>query len=134
MSPVVGLSLDEAVEFTELEDGAYPVTISEFSEVKKGGKSSYITATLIIADGHERAGARCWQNLPINGRGAGIFVNFLNAATGDEMTVAQYKEDGLEVDTDDLIGSELTAIIKQEEYPEGSGTMRAQVKQILPAS
>lgn len=130
--PVVGLSLEEAVVFTELEDGSYPCTVLEFSEVIKGPKSNYLKVTMAVSEGHENAGAHCWTNLMIDGKGAGIFVNFLNAAMGEKYTIEEYRDEGIEVDTDDMVGAEVTVIIKQVEYPEDSGEMRAQVKQILP--
>ncbi len=133
MSPRLKLTLDDAVDFTPLEDGEYPVSVLEFSETRKGEKSSYITVTLEVAEDHDAKGRRLWSNLPLDGKGAGIFVNFINACLGTSYTIEEYRDEGLEVDTEDLEGAELVAIVKQEEYPEGSGEMRAQVKQLLPA-
>lgn len=129
MSPKLNLNLQDAVDFTPLDDGEYPVVVAEFSDVQTGPKSNYITATLEVEEGHENAGRRLWMNLPIMGKGAGIFVDFINKCTGENYKVSDLDE--LEIDTDELVGSTLTAIVKQEEYPEGSGDMRAQLQSIL---
>ncbi len=105
--------------------------VTEFSDIKSGAKSRYITVTMAVEDGHERAGALCWQNLMVEGKGAGIFLDFLEKCTGEQYDLEEYKEEGLDLDTDELIGTELTVVIKQHEYPEGSGEMKAQVHKIL---
>lgn len=129
--PELNINLSEAVEFAELEDGTYPCTVTAISEVKQGAKSSYITAEMSVNEGEERAGARCWQNLPVDGKGAGIFINFINAALGTEYAVSDLRDEGFSLDTDDLIGCEVNVVIKQHEYPEGSGEMKAQVHKVL---
>ena len=127
--PRISLKLNEAVSFAPLEDGDYPVDVTEFSEVKQGAKASYIAVTLEVEEGHENAGAKLWTNLMVDGKAAGMFVDFINRCKGTDYDVADL--DDLDIDTDELIGSELTAIVKQEEYPEGSGEMRAQCKSLL---
>jgi len=129
--PELNINLSDAIEFIELEDGTYPCTVTEISEVKHGEKSSYVTATLVVNEGEERAGARCWQNLPIDGKGAGILITFINAALGTDYSVSDLRDEGFSVDTDELIGCEVNVVIKQHEYPEGSGEMKAQVHKVL---
>lgn len=127
--PRINLKLQDAVAFTTLEDGDYPVTVTEFSDVQSGPKSSYVVVTMQVDDGHENAGSLLWSNLMIDGKGAGMFVDFINRCQDTDYDVSDL--DDLDIDTDELIGSELTAIVKQKEYPEGSGEMKAEVKSIL---
>lgn len=128
--PELNLNLTEAESLKPVEDGTYPATVFGFSEVQQGPKARYITATLQISEGPSE-GRKFYTNLPIEGKGAGIFVDFINKVSGSEYDVDDY--DSLSVDTDDLIGAPCGLVLKQEEYPEGSGDMRSQVKKILRA-
>jgi len=131
MSPVLNLNLSEAQDFTPLPDDHYPVTVAEISEVKQGSKSQYVTVTFEVEAGHEFEGRRAWTNLMVNGKAAGMFVDFINKVLGTDYTIEEYRDSGIEIDTDDLVGGEIVIVTKQEEYPEGSGTFSASVKQVL---
>lgn len=128
--PELRLNLTEAVSLKPVEDGTYPGEIVGFGEVKQGGKAKYIPAILQISEG-EHEGRKFYQNLPVEGKGAGIMVDFINKATGSSFDVDDHE--ALDVDTDDLIGCAVGMVIKQEEYPEGSGDFRSQIKRVLAA-
>lgn len=127
--PRVNLSVKEAQSFAPIPDGTYPAEVTDFSDVQQGPKSSYITAELTINDG-EHSGRKMFTNLPLEGKGAGITANFIAKCTGNEVEVGEDAED-LDFDTDDLIGSQVQIVIKNEEYPEGSGDFRPNVKRVL---
>jgi hypothetical protein len=128
--PALKLNLTEAESLKPVEDGTYPGTVIEISGVKKGPKASYVSATIEVSEGLEKP-RKFYTNLPIEGKGAGIFVDFINKALDEEFDVDDL--DDLEVDVDDLIGAEVGVVLKQEEYPEGSGDFRSQIKRILPS-
>lgn len=128
--PRVSIDLTEAQSNKPIPDGVYPVRVDEFSDVQTGPKAQYITATLTVSEG-EHEGRKFFVNLPIAGKGAGILADFVSKCTGEDIDVDQLSE--MDLDTDDLIGSELAVSTKQEEYPLGSGEMRASVKKVMAA-
>ena len=127
--PELTLNLTEAESLKPIPDGTYPGVVHAFGDVTAGPKAKYISAILKISD--ERVLATPAKALPIEGKGAGIFVDFINKITGNNYDVDDHE--ALEVDTDDLIGSPCGMVLKQEEYPEGSGDFRSQVKRTLKA-
>ena len=128
--PELTLNLSEAESLKPIPDGTYPAIVKGFSDVQAGPKAKYISAILEISEG-DFEGRKFYNNLPIEGKGAGIFVDFINKVTGSEYDVDDHE--ALEVDTDDLIGAPCGIVLKQEEYPEGSGDFRSQVKRVLRA-
>lgn len=128
--PRVSIDLREAQSMKPVPDATYPVTVTEFSEVQSGPKAKYISATLTVSEG-EYEGRKFYTNLPIEGKGAGILADFVSKCTGEDIDVDDLEE--MDLDTDDLVGSELAIITKQSEYPEGSGEMRSEIKKILRA-
>lgn len=128
--PELTLNLTEAESLKPIPDGTYPGVVHAFGDVTAGPKAKYISAILKISEG-EHEGRKFYVNLPIEGKGAGIFVDFINKITGNNYDVDDHE--ALEVDTDDLIGSPCGMVLKQEEYPEGSGDFRSQVKRTLKA-
>jgi hypothetical protein len=128
--PELRLNLTEAESLKPVADGTYPGEIVGFGQVTQGPKAKYIGAIIKISEG-EHEGRKFYLNLPVEGKGAGIMVDFINKATGSTFDVDDH--DALDVDTDDLIGCPVGMVIKQEEYPEGSGDFRSQIKRILAA-
>lgn len=128
--PELKLNLSEAQSLKPIPDDTYPGVVKDFSGIESGPKAKYITATLEISEG-EFAGRKFYNNLPIEGKGAGIFVDFINKCLDTDYDVDDLEE--LDLDTDDLLGAEVGMVIKQEEYPEGSGDFRSQIKRILKA-
>lgn len=128
--PRVTLNLSEAQSRKPIPDAVYPLTIKEFSKVQQGPKARYITVTTEISEG-EHVGRKFYDNLPVEGQGAGIFCDFLSKVTGQEINVDDLEE--LDVDTDDLVGSPIGAVVKAREYPEGSGEFRSEVRNWVKA-
>lgn len=130
--PRVTLNLSEAQSRKPIPEGTYTVKILEFSGPHKGPKAQYLTVVTEVTDGaKEGVGRKFYDNLPIEGQGAGIFADFLSKATGDDIDVDNLDE--TDVDTDDLIGIELGANVKNKEYPEGSGEFQSQITKFLKA-
>jgi hypothetical protein len=128
--PRVTIDFSDAVSRKPIPDDTYPVKIAEFTGPHKGPKAPYLTAVLEITEG-DHAGRKFFHNMPIAGAGAGMFADFLSKATGQEVNVDDL--DKIDVDTDDLVGVELASVIKQEEYPEGSGEFSSKISKILKA-
>lgn len=128
--PRLTLDLSEAVSIKPAEDGTYPCAVKEIGLVQQGAKASFVQVTLVVTDGDEE-GHHFFTNLMVNGKAAGMFINFINAVTGSNHEVDDL--DDLDIDTDDLIGGTCGVVNKQKEYPEGSGEFRDEVKKVLPA-
>lgn len=125
--PRLKVDTSEAVRREALPDDTYPCTVMSISDPKQGAKASYVTIVFEVEDGHEFGKRQIWHNVPIDGKGAGIFEDFYEKVTGED-----FPEDG-DVDTDDLIGAEILVVTKQEEYPEGSGEFQNRVSKLLRA-
>jgi hypothetical protein len=123
--PSINLNLSEAESLKPIEEGAYPATVMEVGEVTEGPKAHYVPVKVAISEG-ENEGRNFYVNLPIEGKGAGIFVDFINKCLDLDYDVDDMED--LAFDTDELIGAELTINIKNEEYPKGSGDIRSGVK------
>lgn len=126
--PELKLNLTEAESLKPIDDGTYPAVVAAFSEVQQGPKAQYVMATLVISEG-DHEGRKFYTNLPVEGKGAGIFVDFINKVTGSDFDVDDHE--ALEVNTDDLVGAPCGILLKQEEYPKGSGDFRSGVKKVL---
>ncbi len=129
--PSINLNLTEAESLKPIEEGAYPATVMEVGEVTQGPKAQYVAVKIAIADG-EYEGRTFYNNLPIEGKGAGIFVDFINKVLGMDYDVDDMED--LAFDTDELIGGELIINIKNEEYPKGSGDIRSGIKSTARAA
>lgn len=128
--PRLQLDLSEAQSLKPIPEGIYPMVVEEFSEVREGPKAKYIEARLEISEG-DYSGRTFYQNLPIHGKGAGIFVDFINKCSGSEFDIDDLAE--LDIDTDDYVGAEVGGVVKDEEYPEGSGDFRSKIQRIVSA-
>lgn len=127
------LNLSDATSRSPVPDDTYPAEIFEISDVKKGPKASYVAVGFKLTEG-DYAGRKFWSNFMVDGAAAGMFVDLINKATGSNYSVDELRDEGLEIDAEDLIGSAVGLVMKQEEYPEGSGDMRSQIKTVLAAS
>lgn len=123
--PRVTLNLKDAQSRKPIPDDTYLLDIKAFSKLQSGPKAHYLTVTTEIAEG-EFAGRKFFDNLPVEGPGAAIFCDFLSKATGNEYNVDELDE--LDLDTDEIIGLQIAAVVKAEEYPEGSGEFNSKVK------
>jgi hypothetical protein len=126
------LNLSEATDFSPLPDDTYPATLSDLGEPQKGPKATYVRATFTISEG-EFAGRKFFSNYMLDGAAAGMFVDLINKLTGSNYTIEEFRQEGLEVDPADLIDAPCAIVLKQSEYPEGSGEMRSEVKSVLAA-
>lgn len=129
--PRVNLDLKDAESLKPIPEDSYPATVLECGNLTEGPKAHYIPVKVQISEG-EHEGRNFYVNLPIEGKGAGIFVNFINKVLGLDYDVDDMED--LAFDTDELIGGELIVITKNEEYPEGSGDIRSGVKSIARAA
>lgn len=125
--PKIRVDTREAESLKPIPEGPYPARVVEIGEVTEGPKAHYIPVQLEITEG-DHEGRKFYQNLPIEGKGAGILVDFINKATGSDHDVDELDE--LDFDTDDLHGAEVIINIKNEEYPKGSGDIRSGIKSI----
>lgn len=128
MSPRINIELSEATSFKPVPDDVYLCQVQQIGSVQHGPKASYVEVRLEIDEG-ELAGRVLFTNLMVNGAAAGMFVDFVNTVTGSDHDVDELED--LDIDTDDLIGAACGVVTKQEEYPEGSGDFRSQVKKVL---
>lgn len=129
--PSINLNLTEAESLKPIEEGAYPATVLEVGEVTQGPKAQYVSVKVAISDG-EYEGRNFYNNLPIEGKGAGIFIDFINKVLGMDYDVDDMED--LAFDTDELVGGELIINIKNEEYPKGSGDIRSGIKSTARAA
>lgn len=123
--PKIELNLTEAESLKPIEEGPYPARVIEVGNVKSGKKAQYVPVKLEISEG-EYEGRTFYNNLPIDGKGAGIFIDFVNKALDLDHDVDEMED--LAFDTDELIGAGIIINIKNEEYPEGSGEIRSGIK------
>lgn len=128
--PRLKVDLSEAQSMKPVPEDNYLCTVGEISEPQEGPKSVYVNVTYVIAEG-EYEGRQLYQNLPITGKGAGIFADFYSKVTGEEVDVDDL--DDLDIDTDDLVGLEIGVQAGQREWPEGSGDFRNEVVKLLRA-
>ncbi len=124
--PVINLNLKEAESLKPIEEGPYPMTVQECGAVTEGPKAHYVPVKVAINDGEPFEGRTFYVNLPIEGKGAGIFVDFINKVMGTDYDVDDLED--LAFDTDELVGGQLIGNVKNEEYPKGSGDIRSGVK------
>lgn len=125
--PKINLNLSEAESLKPIPEDAYPAEVVEVGSVTEGPKAHYLPIKLSITSG-DYEGRTFYQNLPIEGKGAGIFVDFINKCLGTDFDVDDMDE--MAFDTDDLMGAEVIINIKNDEYPKGSGDMRSGIKSV----
>lgn len=129
--PQININTSEAESLKPIPEDAYPAEVVEIGAIAEGQKAHYLPVKLQITEG-EHAGRTFYQNLPIEGKGAGIFIDFINKCLGTEHDVDDMDE--LAFDTDDLMGAEVIINIKNEEYPKGSGDLRSGIRSVARAS
>lgn len=116
--PRIHFDPTEAVQFEIVDPGTYPMGITAVSDVEQGPKAKYITIEFTHASADHKG--KVWRNYPIEGKGAGFFMDLWKKVTGE--TIDQ--ESMSEIDTDDLISQEVTVELghqeenKEEGWPE----------------
>lgn len=128
--PRLQIDASEAQSMKPIPDDTYPCTVLSVSEPKSGPNASYVEAILVVSEG-EFEGRKLYRNMPIEGKGAGIFVDFISKVTGEDYDLDDL--DSLEIDTEDLEGQPIGAVVGQREWPEGSGEFRNEVNKIVAA-
>ena len=111
--PEIELDATEAQVYGPIEDGPYDVEDTDVSEVKSGPKANYVSVEMTITDG-EHADRKVWNNLPVSGKAAGMFIEFWEKCTGEMLSVGEGAEHL--PNTDELIGAQLTAILAMETF------------------
>lgn len=129
--PRLTLNLGEATSFEPVPDGVYTCKVVEISEPKTGAKSTYVRVTFEVAEG-DFEGRKLWSNYPISGKGAGMFAEFWEKTTGEELEIGS--DEGIDVDTDDALGAMIGVRTQQEEYPAGSSKMSSKVVGLVKVS
>lgn len=125
--PNIRINTSEAESLKPIPEDAYPMEVIEVGAVTEGPKANYIPLKLRITEG-DHAGRTFYNNLPIEGKGAGIFISFINKALGFDYDVDDMEH--LDFDTDDLLGAEVIGNVKDDEWPKGSGEMRSQISSV----
>lgn len=116
-----------------IPDDTYPAKIIEIADPKQGAKSSYVRVTFEITEG-DYAKRKLFGNYMLDGKAAGMFVDLINKATGQNLKIEDLREEGFELDPDDLLECEVAIVTKQKEYPEGSGEMKSEISTVLASS
>lgn len=132
--PRVTVDATDGTVFSNVEEaGTYRATIQKIGDPKSGPKAQYMRGDLKVNEGQSYEGSMLFVNLPIDGEGSGIFVDFWNKAMQLDEDDDEYLEVGetFDVDTDDLNGQELDLVVTMKEFPEGSGEMRPNVARFL---
>lgn len=129
--PAITLNLKEAMSLKPIPEDTYEAEVVAIDAVATGPKAQYLPVQVAITDG-EHEGRKFYINLPIEGKGAGIFVDFWNKVLDTDYDVDELDE--LALDPDDLMGGSLRIITKTEEYPEDSGEFRSNVARTLSAA
>lgn len=125
--PNIRINTSEAESLKPIPEDAYPMEVIEVGDTEEGPKAHYVPVKLRVTDG-EHQGRTFYQNLPIEGKGAGIFISFINKALNLDYDVDDMEH--LDFDTDSLLGAEVIGNVENKEYPKGSGEIRSQIKSI----
>jgi len=133
----IDLDTTEGLVFEDVEPGVYDAFISDFHApddeiVREGPKARYVTPIFEIVGDPEFEGQWLFRNYTVEGEGVGFFTDFWRAATGEELPVGP--DEGLQttLDLSEVIGKEVSIVVEEEEYPEGSGETRSAITEVIP--
>ena len=129
--PRLTIDAKDAQSRKALPDDTYTCRVESISDVKKGAKARYVEAQYKVIEG-EFEGRIIFQNLPVEGKGAGIFVDMWNVTTDANLDVDDLES--FDADTDDAVGCTLGVVTRQREYPEGSGEFKHEVHKLVQAN
>lgn len=127
--------VNEAQSRKPVPDDTYPATITDLQDEREGPNASYVPVEFTISEG-PHAGRKFYSNFMTSGKAAGMFVELINKVLGTSYDVDEMRASGqeeLDVDPNDMIGASVAVVMKQEEYPEGSGEYKSQIKSVLAA-
>lgn len=111
--PNINLDLSEAISNKPIDSGVYEMEVESVSEAKQGAKAAYVTIVWKCVE-EPFVGRKVFDNRPINGRGASIFVQAWNAVMHQDLDVDALST--VEIDTDDMIGERGLISIRHREY------------------
>lgn len=137
--PRIQLDAKDAVLFGNVDPDRYLVEIVDVSDVKVGQQKGtrYVEVKAEIVEGAETgakfAGQNLWRNCPVEGKGAGMFIDLWNKAHVDDESAQLEVGDEIDVDTDELIGRQVCFVTKDREYPPDSGEFRSEVDRVVSA-
>lgn len=130
--PRMTINTSEATSFEATQPGPYSMTIDELEgpikskEKQTPGLNVYFK--FVDPDLDQKCG-RVRRFYPITGKGAGFFADLYKTATGSELPIG--KEGGdLDIDTDDLMGKQVTVDIDNREH---EGKMYNEAKKVVAA-
>lgn len=138
MSPDLKLDATTAVVFGEVDPDRYLVTVESFMDPKasKSSGDHFVTAQCLIVEGlnsgEKFKGQRLFQNLMIEGKGAGFFIDFWNKCFPKNKEKHLEAGEVIEVNTDEMIGQQLYIVCESQEFPPSSGEFRTQPTRVLP--
>lgn len=124
MTPILSIDGSEAQSSKPIDPGAYEFEVESVSDAKQGAKAFYVT-TIFVCQDEPFVGRKIYHNTPINGKGAGMFIEMVSKLTGTEYDVDSV--DDLEIDTDDLVGATCMITVRHREY---NGEMQHEVAKI----
>lgn len=129
--PNIRINTQEAESLKPIPEDVYPMEVIEVGGVEEGPKAHYVPVKCRITSG-DHQGRTFFRNLPIEGKGAGIFIDFINKVLGYDYDVDDMEH--LDFDTDQLLGGEFMGTVKDNEYPKGSGEIRSSLEGIARMS
>lgn len=124
--PRVSVSVKDAQTFEPVPDDMYPATVHKIEGPIKGPNSNYLKVQFKVSEG-EHEGRIFFRNFPVDGKGAGFFVEFWELATGEQIELGPDAPD-LDVDTDDALGAAIGIVTKQSEY---EGKTRSEIDSLV---
>lgn len=116
MSPVLDVDLTEAQEFEPIDEGVYLCEVTDIDGPEQGPKAAYLEVQYTIVEG-EHAGRKLFDNVVIEGKGAGFFIDFWKKVVGEKLDVG----DVVAVDTDNALGEAVECHVGVEDRPEEFG-------------
>ena len=125
MCPSIHFDPTEATKFEQASPGTYPMKIDEVEEkTSKEKKEPMLLVWFRFLDPElDKKIGRVPRNFMLAGKGAGFTVELWKKATGQNIADGK-----TEIDSDDLVGKELTCEVTNEEY---EGQMRNKIEKII---
>lgn len=103
----------EALSFKPIKPGTYEMRIDSIGDLVKGPKANYVEIKFVFTDPDlDRAHGYIPRNYMLNGKGAGFFKALIEKVTGLEIA----PNEPINIDTEDLIGQEVTVQVSNEEW------------------
>lgn len=117
----------QAVTFSTAQPGTYPFRIDEVKgplKSKEKGEAMLEVYFRFVDDRLHQKHGRVIRNYMLEGKGAGFTVDLWKKVTGESIDLSQPGE----IDTDDLIGKEITCELGNEDY---QGELRNRIEKVI---